>query len=210
MFKFLASQGGLHVPLILSGPGVGPDLFIAERSFVSDVTPTLLDLAGVAPLRPAGAIPIRGLSLKGLLTPPDAEGAAPAVIPERGLGVEVSGNSAFFRGDYKIVRNMPTWGDGRWRLYNLALDPGETRDLAGEEPDVFASMLKGYETYAAAVGVLALPDNYSSQIQILINSLTRQAGFYWPYLIALLGLIILLPAGAIALWLRGRRRRSGS
>lgn len=209
MFKFLASQGGLHVPLILSGPGVGPDLRIAERSFVSDVTPTLLDLAGVAPLRPAGAIPIRGLSLKGLLTPPDAAGGAPIAIPERGLGVEVSGNSAFFRGDYKIVRNMPVWGDGTWRLYNLALDPGETRDLAGEEPDVFASMLKGYETYAAEVGVLALPDNYSSQIQIVINTVTRQAGFYWPYLVALLGLIILLPAGAIALWLRARRRRSG-
>ncbi|MBU6320614.1 MAG: arylsulfatase [Alphaproteobacteria bacterium] len=210
MFKFLASQGGLHVPLILSGPGVGPDLRIAERSFVSDVTPTLLDLAGVAPLRPEGSIPIRGLSLKGLVTPPDAEGGAPGAIPERGLGVEVSGNSAFFRGDYKIVRNMPTWGDGRWRLYNLTLDPGETRDLAAAEPDVFASMLKGYETYAAEVGVLELPDNYSSQIQILINSLTRQAGFYWPYLVALLGLIILLPAGAIALWLRGRRRQSGS
>lgn len=210
MFKFLASQGGLHVPLILSGPGVGPDLRIAERSFVSDVTPTLLDLAGVAPLRPEGAIPIRGLSLKRLVTPPDAEGGAPAAIPERGLGVEVSGNSAFFRGDYKIVRNMPTWGDGRWRLYNLALDPGETRDLAAAEPDVFASMLKGYDAYAAEVGVLALPDNYSSQIQILINSLTRQAGFYWPYLVALLGVIVLLPAGAVALWLRGRRRRSGS
>ena len=123
--------------------------------------------------------------------------------------MEVSGNSAFFRGDYKIVRNMPVWGDGTWRLYNLALDPGETRDLAGEEPDVFASMLKGYETYAAEVGVLALPDNYSSQIQIVINTVTRQVGFYWPYLAALLGVVILVPAGGIALWLRARRRRSG-
>lgn len=205
MFKFLASEGGLRTPLIISGPGVAPGVRPKERSFVMDVAPTLLDLAGTPALSSADIRPMRGISLKGALVA-GGETALASRGPEDGVGIEVSGNAAFFRGEYKLTRNLPVWGDGRWRLYNIALDPGETQDLSAAQPDLFASMLKGYDTYAAEVGVVDLPPAYSNEVQILINSLTRQAGFLWPYLAGILGLIVLAP---VAFVLLRRRRRSG-
>ena len=52
LFKGAASEGGLRVPLIISGPagiqsGVTTDAF----AFVTDITPTLLELAGVSARR---------------------------------------------------------------------------------------------------------------------------------------------------------------
>ena len=44
--------------------------------------------------------------------------------------IEVSGNAAVIKGDYKLTRNQLPHGDGRWRLYDLSKDPGETTDLS--------------------------------------------------------------------------------
>lgn len=46
----------------------------------------------------------------------------------------------FFKGTYKLVKNLPPYGDGRWRLYDIMSDPGETTDLSAAEPKRFASM----------------------------------------------------------------------
>ena len=74
--------------------------------------------------------PVTGRSLMPVLT-----GKAGNVHGDAPLGYELSGNAALFRGDYKLVRNLAPTGDGRWRLYDLKADPGETRDLAGAMPD---------------------------------------------------------------------------
>ncbi|MEZ6022274.1 MAG: hypothetical protein R3C16_02405 [Hyphomonadaceae bacterium] len=83
--------------------------------------------------------------------------AAEARGPEDTFGIEVSGHSAFYRGDYKLVRTPAPLGDGAWRLYDIAADPGETNDLAAAQPDLLATMIAGYEAYAERVGVLPLP-----------------------------------------------------
>ncbi|HVV34612.1 MAG TPA: arylsulfatase, partial [Vitreimonas sp.] len=111
LFKFYAGDGGIHVPLIVAGPGVA-QARINARAFVTDIAPTLLDRAGVTAPAPAGSVPMAGASMAALLA-----GTAQQVRdPNTPVGIEVSGNSALFRGDYKLVRNTPPYGDNRWRL----------------------------------------------------------------------------------------------
>lgn len=157
-FKFYAGEGGLRVPLVVAGPGVNHGITHAF-SFVTDVTPTLIELTGITPPTQANGRPLQtfdGRSLRPVLT-----GEADAVYgPYDAVGMEALGHAALFRGDYKLMRNRPPKGDGRWYLYNIALDPGETHDLAEERPDLFAEMLEEYAAYKAYAGVLPVPDGY--------------------------------------------------
>lgn len=47
LFKFYATEGGVRVPLVMAGPGIQPGLLSDANAFVTDITPTLLALAGV-------------------------------------------------------------------------------------------------------------------------------------------------------------------
>ena len=198
-YKFYTSQGGIKVPLIVSGPGVAPGSRSAALTHVTDVVPTVLELTRV-PLQPApDEIPVIGLSLAPVLS-----GAATAVRgPTDTVGVEVSGNAALFRGEYKIVRNMPPAGDTQWRLFNLATDPGETTDLSAAEPALLAEMIAAYDAYAQANGVLPLPPGYHVQRQILHTGLMKQLQYNWPWLAAI-GAVLALWIGWLVL---GRKRK---
>lgn len=198
LFKFHAAEGGIRVPLIAAGPGVVPGQRIASTSFVTDVTPTLLDYAGLPPEQWTGPVPVSGRSLR------QALGGAPGPIHPAGaaIGLEVGGNAALFKGDLKLTRNSLPWGDGQWRLYDIARDPGETRDLQTEDPARFRELRADYERYAEEVGVLPLPADFDPFQQVRINALQVQLHLYrWP-LLAGAALLVL----AAATWWRRRRR----
>jgi len=189
LFKFHAGDGGLRVPLIISGPGVPEAARIDAFTVMKDVTPTLLEMAGVDPHVP-GSVPMSGRSLAPLLT-----GAAARVYaPDDAIGFETSGQAALYRGDFKLVRNMPPHGDGNWRLFDLSSDPGETRDLSAARPQLMGEMLHEYRLYANRVGVLELPDDYQVGRQIVRNIMGKQISFYWGWLLG--GLVLIL----LALW----------
>jgi arylsulfatase A-like enzyme len=195
LFKFYASEGGLRVPFLIAGPGIEGGRTSEAAGYVTDVTPTILDLAGLS----APTEGLTGRSLRDVITGE----ADTAYQPLDAVGFEVSGNSALFRGDYKLVRNMAPWGDGSWQLFDLAADPGETVDLASQHPELTAAMLSDYAAYAATNGVLDLPDGYDIHDQISINAFMRQLEFYgWQ-----LGLVILLILGLITLAIRWMIRR---
>lgn len=101
MFKFHTSEGGLRVPIIIAGPAIAAGQKFDAAAFVTDVTPTLLDFAGSAPL-PAT---LDGVSLR-----PALGGAA--ATAERSIVVEVAGNIAYYQGPYKLVRS-PAHGTTR-------------------------------------------------------------------------------------------------
>lgn len=181
LFKFYASQGGLRVPLILRGPGVPRGERSAAFSVMSDIAPTLLEMTG-GERRPA----MTGRSLLPLL-----RGERERVYPEdAAVGIETAGNAALFRGDYKLVRNLPPFGDGTWKLYDRVSDPGETRDLSSEEPALFASLRADYDAYARDNGVLEMPEGYQALEQVMANSLPILARNYW-WVLAL-GVVALL------------------
>ena len=99
--------------------------------------------------------------------------------PQIPLGVEVSGHSALYRGDYKLVRTPPPLGDSSWRLYNITADPGETTNLAAQMPELVTAMLADYEAYAERVGVLDLPPGYDPQRQVVQNTRMKTFQHYW-------------------------------
>ena len=210
-YKFTASEGGLRVPLIVAWPG-NPAFRrgAVARGFahVTDIAPTLLAMAGTR--APTGRFegrtvePMRGESLFPVLTGE----AATVHDQDQPLGYELAGNSALFKGEYKLVRNLPPYGDGAWHLYNIVRDPGETRDLAAMEPDRVAAMQADYTAYARADGVLAMPAGYSAPAQIAANVrrtvlIPRLLGL-WPTAAGLVAVI----AGLV--WWRRQRRRINS
>lgn len=206
LYKFYASEGGLRVPMIMSGPEIPQATRHAGLAFVTDITPTLLDLARVPQTGPADSRPITGRSL----APVFSGAATSAYAPEDTVGVEVSGNSALFRGNHKITRNMPPVGDGQWRLYDLANDPSEANDLSKAQPELFATMLAGYDAYTQASGVLALPEGYQVERQVRRNVIARQLAFHGATLL-LIGAVIVLALGLLIFWFfRARRKRKAA
>ena len=118
----------------------------------------------------------------------------------------MSGNSAILKGPWKITRNQKPHGDGKWRLYNIEQDPGETTDLSEAKPEVFADMLAEYQAYSKRVGVLEVPEGYDSLKEITRNTLARQFKAYWMQLVVLLTVTVGLIWGAVRLLLRLLRR----
>jgi arylsulfatase A-like enzyme len=197
-FKFYATEGGIRVPLIMAGPGIAPRR-IDSPAMITDIAPTVLDWLDVDPQASAGK-PITGRSLLPVLS-----GAAESAYgPDEARAVEVSGNSALYLGDYKITRSVPPVGDGQWRLYNLARDPGETTDLSASEPAVMQRLLAEYSAYANRVGVLEMPEGYDSMAQVTRNVGARLLNNY-PWLYAVLGAVLLVLVAAVWMGLRGFR-----
>lgn len=65
------------------------------------------------------------------------------------------GNGKWTRqGDFKAVSVAPPYGSGKWHLYNVVDDPGETRDLAKEHPDTLKKLQAAWDRYAKDVGVV--------------------------------------------------------
>jgi arylsulfatase A-like enzyme len=202
LFKFYSSEGGLRVPLVVSGPGIPGGRNVPAFAFVTDITPTLLEYAGISLSDdPEDAAPVIGRSLAAVLSG-RAEQVYPADAP---VGVEVSGNSALFRGDYKIVRNRPPYGDGEWHLHDFVRDPGETQDLAADRPELFRELRLAYDSYAKNVGVLELPGSYDSQSQVTRNAIEKQIEQYgWIVGVAVLALVTVI----VVAWRARRHRRS--
>lgn len=175
-YKFSAAEGGLRVPLIIAWPGnasIRPGVISNGFAHVTDIVPTLADLAGVpvhgGAWKGKRVEPVTGRSLVPMLAGIDG-----SVHGDAPLGYELSGNAALFRGDYKLVRNLPPTGDGKWRLFDLRTDPGETRDLSAAMPDRLAAMQADYRAYAKANGVLDMPAGYNADDQINLYAWDHQ------------------------------------
>jgi arylsulfatase/uncharacterized sulfatase len=173
-YKFYSGEGGIRVPLIISGPGnIQPNSIHGSLAHVNDIAPTLLELARIA--RPLATYqgqaiePMLGTSLMPVLT-----GQALRVhAPDEVIGYELSGNQAVFKGDLKLIKNIAPVGDGEWHLYDIRNDPGETQDLQSQFPDSFKTMQADYAAYAKANGVLPMPEGYDPIQQVLINALVN-------------------------------------
>jgi len=200
LFKFYSSEGGLRVPMVLAGPGVPAAKVVHARGHLTDVLPTVLDLVDV-PLTP---MPADGPQLRGRSLVPAVLGEVDEVYaPDEPVAFEVAGNAALFRGDHKLVFLTPPYGDGTWHLYDVRTDPGETRDLAAEKPELVADMLSDYESFAAEVGVAKLPPDYDPVRQIWINSTLAVLRKLAPLIVVGVGLVF-----GLLLW--GVRRRTRS
>ncbi|HEY5646779.1 MAG TPA: sulfatase-like hydrolase/transferase [Pseudomonadales bacterium] len=185
LFKMYASEGGTRVPLVIRVPGIMHEGFRSSLSFVTDIAPTIAELAGLA--RPDD---MDGHSLVPLLRGESSDVYAEA----EPVGLEVAGNSALFKGRYKLTRNTLPHGDGQWRLHDLLSDPAEAVDLSESLPDLRRELLADYARYAASVGVVELPDDFDIQKQLGANIVGVLLARYLPVLVGagVLGLLLLV------------------
>jgi arylsulfatase A-like enzyme len=204
-YKYFAGEGGLRVPLIVSGaPGMAADRTFSALAHVNDIVPTLLEVAGIQPhdgtYRGQNVERMAGHSMLPLM-----RGQAASIRPaDEPLGYELAGSAALFKGDFKLVRNIAPLGDGQWRLYDLKSDPGEVNDLGRAQPDRFRTMLSDYADYARANGVLPIPDGFDLQKTALRFAVTHflvpKLMAAWPWLLAAAALVL----GGFALRRRAR------
>ena len=148
LFKGYPTEGGTRVPFVISYAGLKTRGLTDARAHVSDLMPTLLDLAGVAP--PAGEFggrpvaPMTGVSLKPLL-----DGTAPWTrSPDEVVADELMGKRFVSMGSLKAVWMPRPHGVGAWQLYDLATDPSERTDLARTRPADLARLGAYWNDYA--------------------------------------------------------------
>ncbi|MEZ5063385.1 MAG: sulfatase-like hydrolase/transferase [bacterium] len=138
-------ESTLHVPWVIAGPGVPAGARVSEPVSLVQTFPTLLELTGFeAPvgLDGASAAPLLNGRMTARRTPIYAE----TLFPRLNFGW--SGSRA--------------WRDGRWKLieapvpelYDLETDPGESRNLAVEQPDRVESLRADLHAFLARGGGL--------------------------------------------------------
>ena len=205
-YKFFAAEGGMRVPMIISGPGIRETEKISNAfTFVTDIAPTLLDIAGVS--TPRGEYQGRKVEpLIGKSIVPLTQGSTKRIHGEdEPIGYELGGNAALFQGDYKIVLDRGPVADGQWHLYNIVTDPGETNDLREELPERFSSMMAAYEAYVKDNNVLPVSEGYTQHKQARINATILQLKADYPIYTTVL-IVILALIGFLIRWLVRRRR----
>ena len=147
-------EGGIRVPLLIRMPdGAGAGRIEATPTNAVDLYPTLLDAAGVKPA--AGHIP-DGQSLWALL---EAERTPslrrplfwhfPAYLRgiRRGQDFRTTPVGAIRDGDFKLIEFFEF---GQLELYDLMLDPSESRNLVLHEPAIAYCLYKQMKGLARA------------------------------------------------------------
>ena len=144
-------RGGTRVPSFWCWPGTLPEgIDVPAVTAHIDVLPTLCEIAGVS-LPAAVAAQVEGRSLVPLLF----DAAAP--WPDRVLVTHVGrwdqgraaasayANCRIREGRWQLV-NTQNRRDA-WELYDVAVDPGETRNVATVHPDVVARLAGAYDDW---------------------------------------------------------------
>jgi len=158
--KGTVREGGLRVPLIMRGPGISAGACSHVRASTVDLFPTIAVLAQFKDALPRG---IEG----GSLVPAFKGGAGPIVSRPREEFVvhfphydkDAQGPaSTLLLGQHKLVRSYET---GELRLYDLAADLGETRDIAKDQAPLVVELDRRLSEYLKAVGAQMPAENAS-------------------------------------------------
>ena len=125
----------IRVPLVIAGPGIKTGNRVAETVSLTDLTPTIVELAGFQP--PVDQLD--GRSLADLATgtrlgSPDAGVAFAAMIKDRS---NPGGVTAVVRGGWKLIDNGVSY-----ELYDVKDDPFERQNLYVQKPTIAAELKK--------------------------------------------------------------------
>ncbi|MCB1079448.1 MAG: sulfatase-like hydrolase/transferase, partial [Verrucomicrobiae bacterium] len=152
-------EGGLRVPSIVSLPGTLPEGEVRDQLVTGcDWWPTIAELTGAK-------VP-KGHHLDGSSILPVIRSAT-AVTPHDRFYWQLGGDPEKAKwvareGDWKLLGNASeevrppgvpelTPADRKWFLANVAEDPGETRNLAKEHPEIVERLLNWKQETAAAI-----------------------------------------------------------
>lgn len=122
------NEGGIRVPMIASWPlKIKPGSVSGHIAAFWDVLPTLCDISGIRTPE----------NTDGISFLPELTGKKQAIheymyweFPESG------GQQAVRLGDFKAMRKNMKKGNTEFELFDLKNDPGETRDIAAQHPEI--------------------------------------------------------------------------
>jgi arylsulfatase A-like enzyme len=163
-YKQQTVGGGRRVPLIVSWPGhiTDPGSIRTQFTNVTDITPTLLDVAGIShpdTYKGIATKPLEGTSFAYLLN------AANANSPEQHTQqyFELSGSRGYYNNDgthawYAVTQHVAgqPFTPSEWQLYDLNNDFSETNNLAAANPTVVSQLDTAFDTAAWAHQVYPL------------------------------------------------------
>lgn len=146
LFKQHDHEGGTRSPLVVSWPaGIEEDRrggLVGEVCHAVDLMPTLLDIAGIAPLE-QGPGPMEGRSFAPSITGEGGGAASPRTL----FWAHAKGR-AVRRGKWKLVS---AGRDRSWELYDVERDGTELRDLSREMPEKVAELEAAFEGWRKRV-----------------------------------------------------------
>lgn len=167
-WKWFIGEGGIRTPLMIVPPGgfstdyaKAGELTDAVLS-VRDIPMTILDYAGInhpkTKYQDRDIAPPSGITIR-----PYLEGANDEIRTDaEPWAFELFGNMYVMAGEYKAIKvRLGMFGDGKWHLYNVVDDPGETTDLAKKHPARLEKMIAFYKQYAAENDVLEVVPMWS-------------------------------------------------
>jgi len=160
LYKSFPTEGGTRVVAFAAFPGRVRRGISSQFASVRDLTPTILDFAGV-PISPELAgrpvLAPAGRSIRSWLEDAAREPGVDGVVSNG----EMFGRLYARRGRMKAVMIPPPTGPGTWQLYDVVADPGEVHDLAAAKPSVLAELEAQWRRYAEEVGVVlpTIPGN---------------------------------------------------
>jgi|GEM_PF-438687 Arylsulfatase A and related enzymes len=155
-YKHHTHEGGIRTPFIVHWPaGIDPKLrgkWIEARGHVTDILPTLLDIAGIEYPDWFNGHPVDPLDGYSFL--PVLQGGT---RPQRDLFVEHEQNRALYRGDWKLVTksfSAPAVQDldaHTVELYNIKEDPTELNNLSFHRPEMLAEMITAFNAWVDSI-----------------------------------------------------------
>jgi arylsulfatase A-like enzyme len=145
----------MRVPLVLRAPGLAP-LRDPRPAQLIDVAPGLLHLLGL-PIHPS----FQGTDLVG---PPPPADRIRALVSQTGWKTFLAAAGSGF----KLIRNGETGGAV---LYDLARDPGETRDASADHPEAARKLRSWLKTWRwGQVEYYETPDRWGREYPPVITS----------------------------------------
>jgi len=157
-YKGTTGEGGMRVPLIISGPNVkGNGRHVASGgATITDIVPTLLDFAGVE--QPATRRGVKVHRITGKSWKPFILGQSKVIrAKEESIPMELHGYRSYVKDGWKIRRMVGPHNKvagGKWELFNIANDPAEQVNLAEKNSAKLEELSKLYDAYATRVGVV--------------------------------------------------------
>jgi arylsulfatase A len=156
-------EGGIRVPMIVSGPGIPANSQCDKPVAQWDYLSTMHDLCGSSAPLPDN---LDGVSLR-----PVFEKGNEGRLAKRDTGF-VFHFPAFYtipitsyrQGDYKLMRHL---NSGEIKLFNVAKDMGETKDLTKSMPDKTKSMVRKLDAYLDKVGAWTMEEVYETRLEEL-------------------------------------------
>ena len=153
--KTYAREGGIVAPMIISGPGVAAKGAIDSAYLtVMDLAPTFLEMAGTDYPNDGSVKPMLGESIQAFLA-----GETSEVHDSEYVTTMFHEGRAYLRqGNWKISTLEPPFDEKQFELFDLSVDPGETNNLANDQPEKLQELTELWRDKRKEFGIILPQD----------------------------------------------------